>query len=159
VTREQRARWERLREPGHEDVTAPPASKGTVGAVARDLGGHLAAATSTGGMVMKLPGRVGDTPVIGCGTYADDALAAVSCTGHGERIIQLTLARHCADLVGQGRSAMEAARQAILSLGARLRGEGGIIVLAPRGEVGFAYNTPAMSRAWSRPDGTIVAEI
>ena len=62
--------------------------------------GHLAAATSTGGMSMKRPGRVGDTPIVGCGTYADDALAAVSCTGHGERIIQLTLARHAADLVG-----------------------------------------------------------
>jgi beta-aspartyl-peptidase (threonine type) len=166
VTREQRARWERLllAHAGggqavplerHEDVAAP---KGTVGAVARDLRGHLAAATSTGGMVMKLPGRVGDTPVIGCGTYADDALAAVSCTGHGERIIQLTLARHCADLVGQGRSAMEAAEEAIRSLGARLQGDGGVIVLARHGDVGFAHNTPAMSRAWSRPDGTIIAE-
>ena len=148
--------------PGPAGLTAPSLArsrKGTVGAVARDLHGHLAAATSTGGMAMKLPGRVGDTPIIGCGTYADDALAAVSCTGHGERIVQLTLARHCADLVGQGRSAMEAARDAIRSLGARVEGEGGLIVLARHGEVGFAHNTPMMSRAWSRADGTIVAEM
>jgi beta-aspartyl-peptidase (threonine type) len=152
VTPQQRARWERLR-------GAAPSGHGTVGAVARDRHGHLAAATSTGGMVMKRPGRVGDTPIVGCGTYADDALAAVSCTGHGERIIQLTLARHCADLVGQGRTAMEAAREAIRRLGERVDGEGGLIVVPPRGEVGFAHNSPVMARAWTRPDGTIVAEM
>ena len=152
VTPPQRARWERLR-------GAAPNGHGTVGAVARDRHGHLAAATSTGGMAMKRPGRIGDTPIIGCGTYADDQLAAVSCTGHGERIIQLTLARHCADLVGGGRSAMEAAQEAVRRLGARVRGEGGLIVVGPRGEVGFAHNSPIMARAWSRADGTIVAEM
>jgi beta-aspartyl-peptidase (threonine type) len=153
VTAPQRARWERLR------GAPPPPGHGTVGAAARDREGHLAAATSTGGTAMKRPGRVGDTPLIGCGTYADDALAAVSCTGHGERIIQLTLARHCADLVGQGHSAMDAAREAIRALGSRVRGEGGVILVSARGEIGFAHNTPIMSRAWTRPDGTIVAEM
>ncbi len=152
VTPAQRARFEALRGAG-------PGSHGTVGAVARDARGHLAAATSTGGMVMKLPGRVGDTPLIGSGTYADDALAAVSCTGHGERIIQLTLARHAADLVGRGLSAMEAARAAVRLLAERVRGEGGLVVVGGQGEVGFAHSTPVMSRAWSRPDGTIVAEL
>ncbi len=152
VTREQRARWERLR-------GAAPAGHGTVGAVARDRDGHLAAATSTGGMSMKRPGRVGDTPIIGCGTYADDTLAAVSCTGHGERIIQLTLARHCADLAGQGLSAHEAAARAVRLLGDRVRGTGGLIVVTPEGPVGFAHNTPIMARAWSKPDGSIVAEL
>lgn len=152
VTPAQRARWEAAR-------GGPASGTGTVGAVARDRAGHLAAATSTGGMLMKLPGRVGDTPLIGCGTYADDELAAVSCTGHGERIIQLALARHCADLVGEGRSAMEAAREAVRRLGARVRGEGGLIVVAPTGEPGFAHNTPGMSRAWSRADGSVVAEL
>jgi beta-aspartyl-peptidase (threonine type) len=108
-------------------------------------------------MSMKLPGRIGDTPIIGCGTYADDRLAAVSCTGHGERIIQLTLARHAADLVGRGRSAMEAARDAAVLLGERVGGAGGLVVLGPEGEAGFAHNTPAMRRAWSAPDGTILA--
>ena len=107
---------------------------------------------------MKLPGRVGDTPLVGCGTYADDALAAVSCTGHGEKIIQLTLARHAADLVGAGRTPMDAAREAVALLGRRVGGEGGIIVVGPSGEVGFAHNTPAMTRAWTAADGTIVAE-
>jgi len=160
ATAQQRARWERLRVEQRQPVRAELASpKGTVGAVARDRRGHLAAATSTGGMAMKRPGRVGDTPIIGCGTYADDALAAVSCTGHGERIIQLTLSRYCADLVGQGRSATEAAEEAVRTLGARVQGEGGVIVVARHGEVGFAHNTPVMSRAWARPDGTIVAEM
>ena len=160
ATAQQRARWERLRVEQRQPVRAELASpKGTVGAVARDRRGHLAAATSTGGMAMKRPGRVGDTPIIGCGTYADDALAAVSCTGHGERIIQLTLARHCADLVGQGRSATEAAEEAVRTLGARVQGEGGVIVVGRHGDVGFAHNTPVMSRAWVRPDGTIVAEM
>jgi beta-aspartyl-peptidase (threonine type) len=153
VTPRQRARWEAARR------GARGSRAGTVGAVARDVRGHLAAATSTGGMSMKLPGRVGDSAIVGCGTYADDALAAVSCTGHGERIIQLTLARHAADLVAGGASAMEAARAATALLGRRLRGDGGLIVVGPRGEVGFAHNTPAMSRAWSAPDGTIAAAL
>ncbi|HET7827014.1 MAG TPA: isoaspartyl peptidase/L-asparaginase, partial [Anaeromyxobacter sp.] len=102
--------------------------------------------------------RVGDTPIIGAGTYADDALAAVSCTGHGERIIQLTLARHAADLVGSGLSAMEAAREAAVVLSRRVQGAGGLIVVGPAGEVGFAHNTPVMSRAWTA-DGVIRAEM
>jgi beta-aspartyl-peptidase (threonine type) len=162
VTPRQRERWERLVQTrtqpsfGGSVDTGP---KGTVGAVARDARGHLAAATSTGGMAGKRSGRIGDTPIIGCGTYADDALAAVSCTGHGERIIQLTLARHCADKVGRGVDPMVAAREAVDWLGRRVEGDGGLIVVGPRGEVGFAHNTAVMSRAWTRPDGSIVAEM
>ncbi len=153
VTPAQRARWEAARS------GAAAGKTGTVGAVARDLRGHVAAATSTGGTAMKLPGRVGDTALVGCGTYADDALAAVSCTGHGEKIIQLTLARHAADLVGRGASAMEAARDAAAVLGLRVGGEGGLIVVgAATGDVGFANNTPAMTRAWTAEDGSILAE-
>ncbi|ABS25710.1 isoaspartyl peptidase/L-asparaginase family protein [Anaeromyxobacter sp. Fw109-5] len=163
VTPRQRARWEAARAAAGSFSPRglhPLGEKsGTVGAAARDARGHLAAATSTGGMQLKLPGRVGDTPLIGCGTYADDALAAVSCTGHGERIIQLTLARHVAELVGRGVAATEAAREAVAALGSRVQGEGGVIVVGPRGEPGFANNTPVMSRAWTRADGTIVAEL
>lgn len=155
VTPAQRARWERLR--------AEPARRGrgggTVGAVARDGRGHLAAATSTGGTAMKLPGRVGDTPLIGAGTYADDTLGAVSCTGHGESIIKLTLARQTADLVGRGLGAAEAARTAIRILAERVGGDGGLIVVGRDGAPGFAHNTPVMSRAWSGPDGRIVAAL
>jgi len=158
VTARQRERWQRTLAARAQGRPEPPSPKGTVGAVARDARGHLAAATSTGGMVLKLPGRVGDTPLIGCGTYADDALAAVSCTGHGERIIQLTLARHAADLVGRGLDAMEAAKAAVRLLAERLGGTGGLIIVPPRGGVGFAHNTPVMSRAWTT-DGNVSAEL
>jgi beta-aspartyl-peptidase (threonine type) len=150
VTPAQRARWRAaLRD------EAAATGHGTVGAVARDVRGHLAAATSTGGMSLKRPGRIGDSALVGCGTYADDALAAVSCTGHGERIIQLTLARHAADLVGRGRPPAEAAREAIEALRTRVAGEGGLILVGPSGEAALAFDTPAMSRAWSEPDGSI----
>ncbi len=147
----QRARWEAAVRAARP---LPPGERtGTVGAVALDAAGHLAAATSTGGTIMKRPGRIGDTPLIGCGTYADDRLAAVSCTGQGERMIQLTLARQAADLAGSGMSPMEAARAAIRLLGSRPGGTGGLILVGPEGEVGFAYDTPAMTRAWISPDG------
>lgn len=154
VTPQQRARWEAARR-----GAAAGARSGTVGAVARDARGHLAAATSTGGMSMKRPGRVGDTPIAGAGTYADDRLAAVSCTGLGERILRLTLARHAADLVGRGLSAASAAREAVALLGRRLGGGGGLIVVGPRGEVGFAHDTAVMSRAWVGRDGEVRAAL
>ena len=153
VTPRQRARWERLR-----GATVPrPPGGGTVGAAARDVRGHLAAATSTGGTSMKLSGRIGDSALIGAGTYADDALGAVSCTGHGESIIRLTVARLAADLVGRGLGAPGAAQAAVRLLGERVKGEGGLIVVGPDGEPGFAHNTPVMGRAWSKPDGRIAA--
>jgi beta-aspartyl-peptidase (threonine type) len=152
VTEAQRARWQAR-------GRGATWRFGTVGAVARDARGHLAAATSTGGMLGKLPGRIGDTPLIGCGTYADDALAAVSGTGHGERFIQLTLARHAADLVGAGRTAQQAADEAVRVLGARLGGEGGLIVVGPAGPAGLARNTPAMARAWSTREGKVEAAV
>lgn len=122
-------------------------STGTVGAVAVDANGHVAAATSTGGTTGKLPGRVGDSPLIGCGTYADDSKAAVSCTGLGEAIIRVTLARHAADLVGSGLDGFEAARRAVRCL-ERARGEAGLILVTPAGQVAWAFSTERMSRAW-----------
>lgn len=152
ITPVQRARWEAAARAG-----APP-GHGTVGAAARDLRGHLAAATSTGGTFLKHPGRVGDSALPGCGTFADDAAAAVSCTGHGERIIQVTLARAAADRVAAGATPGEAARAAIRVLGERVRGEGGLILVGPEGDPAFAYNTPWMSRAWVGAGGVIRAE-
>ena len=150
VTVHQRARFDAAR-------GAAPATVGggTIGAVARDASGHVAAATSTGGTFLKRPGRVGDSPLIGAGTYADDRLAAVSSTGDGERIIRVTLARLVADLVGAGRSAAGAASEGIRVLGDRVDGRGGVIVVGPSGEPGFAFNTPAMARAWSNAAGAI----
>ncbi len=154
VTPHQRARFDAAR-----GVKPVAAGGGTIGAVARDARGHLAAATSTGGTFLKRPGRVGDSPLIGAGTYADDRLAAVSATGEGERIIRVTLARHVADLVGAGRSAGEAAEAGIRVLGERVRGSGGVIVVGPVGVPGFAFNTPAMARAWSDASGEIRASL
>jgi beta-aspartyl-peptidase (threonine type) len=155
ITAAQRARW-RAATAGS---LLPSVEGGTVGAAARDRAGHLAAATSTGGMAMKRPGRVGDTPIIGAGTYADDGLAAVSCTGHGERFIQLTMARYAADLVGRGMDPQAAARQAVRVLAERVRGEGGLIVVGPRGLPGWSCNTAIMSRALSTADGRIEAAL
>ena len=152
VTDAQRTRWEARR------AGAPAAAepKGTVGAVARDAQGHLAAATSTGGIAMKLPGRVGDSAVIGAGTYADDTLGAVSCTGEGERMIQLALARQAAELASRV-APRDAARAAIHLLGERVNGRGGLILLGRSGDPSFALNTATMPRAYSS-GGAIVVE-
>jgi beta-aspartyl-peptidase (threonine type) len=125
---------------------APPRGGGTVGAVAVDAAGHVAAATSTGGMVGKRPGRVGDSPLIGSGTYADDLAGAVSATGHGERIIQVALAKTAIDLLRAGASAHDAAQGALATL-ARVAGHAGLIVIGRGGDVGAAFNTTSM--AWS----------
>ncbi len=121
---------------------------GTVGAVARDSDGHLAAATSTGGMQGKLPGRVGDSPLIGDGTYASDKSCAVSGTGVGEYFIRLTLAREICTLVQEGKSAQQAADQMIHSeLPALKGGEGGVIVMTPSGLPIWSSNTLGMFHA------------
>ena len=115
---------------------------GTVGAVARDINGHLAAATSTGGMQGKLPGRVGDSPLIGAGTYASDQSCAVSGTGVGEYFIRLTLAREVCTLVEEGRSVQAAADQMIhKELPALKGGEGGVIVITKGGPPIWSNNT------------------
>jgi beta-aspartyl-peptidase (threonine type) len=120
---------------------------GTVGAVAVDHNGFLAAATSTGGILNKYPGRVGDSPLVGCGFYADEQ-AAVSCTGLGEDFVRLLIAKRAADFVGQGRSAREAAEAAIAFLGAKATGTGGLILVDHLGGVGFAWNSKNMAHAY-----------
>lgn len=120
---------------------------GTVGAVALDSTGAFAAATSTGGINNKYPGRVGDSPLVGCGFYADEQ-AAVSCTGHGEDFVRLMLAKRAADFVAHGMSADEAAQSTIAFLRARASGVGGLILVDARGGVGVAWNSPRMARAF-----------
>lgn len=121
-------------------------SHDTVGAVALDVNGTIAGATSTGGTLNKDPGRVGDSSLIGCGCYADNASAAGSCTGWGEPIMKLVLAKSAADEVARGEDPQSAARAAISSLKNRLNGHGGIILLDAQGRYGIAHNTPRM--AW-----------
>jgi beta-aspartyl-peptidase (threonine type) len=121
-------------------------SHDTVGAVALDCLGNIAAATSTGGTLSKAPGRVGDSSLIGCGCYADNHSAAVSLTGWGEPIMKLVLGKWAVDRVAAGVAPEEAAAQAIAYLYKRLGGHGGIILLGPDGRIGLAHNTPRM--AW-----------
>jgi L-asparaginase / beta-aspartyl-peptidase len=120
---------------------------GTVGAVALDSSGALAAATSTGGIHDKYPGRVGDVPLVGCGFYADEE-AAISCTGHGEDFVRLLIAKRAADFVASGQSAREAAWSTIAVLSSRATGTGGLILVDRKGEVGFAWNSRNMSYAY-----------
>jgi beta-aspartyl-peptidase (threonine type) len=128
-------------------------SHDTVGAVALDSHGNLAAATSTGGTLNKTPGRVGDSSLIGCGCYADNLSAAVSLTGWGEPIMKLVLGKWATDRVASGTAPDIAAREAIAYLYRRLGGHGGIILLAPDGRFGLAHNTPAMAWGLATPSG------
>jgi L-asparaginase / beta-aspartyl-peptidase len=130
-------------------VQLPPSgmdSHDTVGAVALDSYGNLAAATSTGGTLNKAPGRVGDSSLIGCGCYADNLSAAVSLTGWGEPIMKLVLGKWAVDRVQRGSAPEDASQDAIAYLYKRLQGHGGIILLGPDGRFGLAHNTPRM--AW-----------
>jgi L-asparaginase / beta-aspartyl-peptidase len=139
---------------GATDTTfsGPLDSHDTVGAVALDADGNIAAGTSTGGTLSKAPGRVGDSSLIGCGCYADNLSAAVSLTGWGEPIMKLVLGKWAVDRVAAGASPEDAARDAIAYLFERLGGHGGIILLGPDGRVGMAHNTPRM--AWGLQTAT-----
>ena len=132
------------------EVNARPGQKkkhGTVGAVAVDSTGILAAATSTGGVPNKYPGRIGDSPLVGCGFYADEN-AAISCTGHGEDFIRLLIAKRAADFVASGITARDAAEATIAVLGVKADGTGGLIVVDWLGNVGFAWNSENMVHAY-----------
>jgi L-asparaginase / beta-aspartyl-peptidase len=128
-------------------------SHDTVGAVALDVHGNLAAATSTGGTLNKAPGRVGDSSLIGCGCYADNLSAAVSLTGWGEPIMKLVLGKWAVDRVGNGNTPERAASDAIAYLYRRLGGHGGMILLGPDGRFGIAHNTPRMAWGLANDDG------
>ena len=122
--------------------------RGTVGAVACDTRGDVAAATSTGGITAKQWGRVGDTPVIGAGTYADNRACAVSATGAGEYFIRLTVARTIAALVEfRGMALQQAVDQVVRRELTDLGGDGGVIAVTPAGEIAWAFNTQGMYRA------------
>ncbi|HXX67647.1 MAG TPA: isoaspartyl peptidase/L-asparaginase [Polyangiaceae bacterium] len=120
---------------------------GTVGAVARDLRGNVAAATSTGGRLGKRPGRVGDSPLLGAGTYADNDAGACSATGLGESIMRICLAKSATDLMRCAVDPEEAARAVIRRLDRRGQGTGGAILVDRDGRFGLARNTPEMTWA------------
>jgi beta-aspartyl-peptidase (threonine type) len=124
---------------------------GTVGAVALDVEGRLAAATSTGGMTGKRYNRIGDSPIIGAGTYADDRSCAVSATGHGEVFIRAAVAHDiCARMRFGGRTLAKAVHEVVLEELTKLRGEGGVIAIDAQGEIAMEFNSEGMFRASRR---------
>jgi len=165
--------WLKCREDQHAAAHHRGHEQGTVGAVAIDQSGNLFAATSTGGTCCKLPGRVGDSPLIGCGCYADSEAGGVSCTGYGEAIMKIVMAKTAVDLLRQTRLCLDtpagepcgvfsgqlAAREAVHLLAKRAHGTGGLILLDCYGNPGFAFNTPRMAYGYVALDGSFVAAV
>src|SRR5271168_2808008 len=157
--------WMKCKKDKHAAAHHRGHEQGTVGAVALDRDGRLFAATSTGGTCCKLPGRVGDSPLIGCGCYADAEAGGVSCTGYGEAIMKVVMAKSATDFlrtqdsrpgrtgVSEESKPMLAAREAVELLAARTKGTGGLILLDRDGQPGFAFNTPRMAYGYVQQDG------
>ena len=153
VPRERDA-WKHCHTGPHDDVHHIHQG-GTVGAVAIDAHGSLVAGTSTGGTCCKLPGRVGDSPLIGCGTYADQDAGGVSCTGWGEAIMKIVMAKAAVDqLRTRGAKPQQVADECIRLLASRTKGTGGLILLDREGNPAAAFNTPSMAYGYVKPDGS-----
>ena len=158
-TDERRQQLERMREQDAAHVFDAEVKYGTVGAVARDTHGNLAAATSTGGLTGKRFGRVGDSPILGAGTYADNRGCAVSATGSGEYYIRANVAaaicaraRYAGEEIGRAADAVQAEVK-------ELGGSGGVIAVAPDGTPAWSFNTPGMYRGVAKGDGTMTTGI
>lgn len=153
-TPERRQRWQKRRSEGEDAsgsapaATEPEGKHGTVGAVALDRRGHLAAGTSTGGLTGKRPGRVGDSPLIGAGTYARDATCAVSATGQGEFFIRLAVAHEISARIEHRGLPLAGATASVIAEVEQLGGEGGVIALNRHGQVAMPFNTRGMFRGW-----------
>ncbi len=173
VSEAERAAWMKCKKDKHAAAHHRGHEQGTVGAVAIDRDGHLLAATSTGGTCCKLPGRVGDSPLIGCGCYADAEAGGVSCTGYGEAIMKIVMAKTAVDLLRGPATCVDspagadcdastadlAAREAVHLLARRTRSAGGLILLDRHGNPGFAFNTPRMAYGFVDLDGTFITAI
>ena len=173
VSEAEREAWMKCKTDKHAAEHHRGHEQGTVGAVAIDGAGHLFAATSTGGTCCKLPGRVGDSPLIGCGCYADSEAGGVSCTGYGEAIMKVVLAKTAVDLLRQRDICVDspaasscdlstadmAAREAVHLYAKRTHATGGLILLDNHGNPGFAFNTPRMAYGFVTPDGNFVTAV
>ena len=147
-------KWEKIREKRAKEGKEPEKSKGTVGAVALDQYGNLAAATSTGGMMNKMHGRVGDSPIIGAGTYANNKTCAVSCTGHGEYFLRNVVSYDISALMEyRGFSLEEASRFIILEKLKDQGATGGLIAVDKDGNFSMVFNTNLMFRGYWRSGG------
>jgi L-asparaginase / beta-aspartyl-peptidase len=173
ISEAERGAWSKCKQDQHAAEHHRGHEQGTVGAVALDSNGHLFAATSTGGTCCKLPGRVGDSPLIGCGCYADAEAGGVSCTGYGEAIMKVVLAKATVDLLRRPAICVDspagascdlstadiAAREAIHLLAKRTRATGGLILLDRHGTPAFAFNTPRMAYGYVAADGTFTISV
>lgn len=181
VSEVERAAWQVCKQDRHASAHHRGHEQGTVGAVALDANGKLFAATSTGGTCCKLPGRVGDSPLIGCGCYADLTAGGVSCTGYGEAIMKIVMAKTAVDLLRPGNAAfclsdssrdpkaptrscagdaaMHVAREAVHLLARRTHATGGLILLDCEGNPGFAFNTPRMAYGYIAADGSVFTAV
>ena len=155
-------RWKELQDAKAKESAGLPATThlwSTVGAVALDRAGNLAAGTSTGGMVNKRYGRVGDSPIIGAGTFADNASCAVSATGHGEYFIRWVVAYDICQRVAQGNSIDAAASAVVHGVLREVGGEGGVIGMDARGNIAMPFNTEGMYRASIDVEGRVTVAI
>jgi L-asparaginase / beta-aspartyl-peptidase len=173
ISETEREAWLKCRQDKHAAKHHRGHEQGTVGAVAIDQSGNLFAATSTGGTCCKLPGRVGDSPLIGCGCYADSEAGGVSCTGYGEAIMKIVMAKTAVDFLRQSvvcvdsphgascesSSAQLAARETLHLLAKRTHATGGLILLDRHGNPGFAFNTPRMAYGYVARDGNFVTAV
>jgi len=150
--------WRAFRESGR-DPDFDRTAKGTVGVVARDIHGSLIAATSTGGTLGKHPGRVGDSPLIGCGCYADATAGGVSSTGEGEAIMRIVMAKTAVEMMRAGMTPTAAAEACVRLLDERGGGKGGLILLDASGAPGFAFTTPRMALGYVGPDDQCVVVV
>ena len=172
ISEAEREAWMKCKEDKHAAEHHRGHEQGTVGAVAIDRDSRLFADTSTGGTCCKLPGRVGDSPLIGCGCYADSEVGGVSCTGYGEAIMKIVMAKAAVDLLRHPQTCVNspdpsscavssadlAAREAIHLLAKRTRATGGLILLDCHGNPGFAFNTPRMAHGYvAAPDQFVTA--
>ena len=161
------AAWLQCRQDEHAAEHHRGHLQGTVGAVAMDRDGRLFAATSTGGTCCKLPGRVGDSPLIGCGCYADAEAGGVSCTGYGEAIMKITMAKTTVNFLARPSLpnesaqafASRAAQDAVSLLARRGNGTGGLILLDHNGTPAFAFNTPRMAYGYVAPGGSFFTSV
>jgi L-asparaginase / beta-aspartyl-peptidase len=160
VSPAEREAWQRCRIDTHAAEHHRGHDQGTVGAVALDSQEKLFAATSTGGTCCKLPGRVGDSPLIGCGCYADTETGGVSATGYGEAIMKIVMSKSAADFLRPATSSPTRAAQAAVQLLAnRTNATGGLILLDRHGNPGFAFNTPRMAYAYVAPDASFFTAV
>ena len=151
--------WQHCKKVQHAAANHRGHEQGTVGAVATDSRGALFAATSTGGTCCKLPGRVGDSPLIGCGCYADSEAGGASSTGYGEAIMKVVMAKTAVDMLRGESSPMQVAQETIALFAKRTQASAGLILLDRDGNPGFAFNTPRMAYGYVAPDGSFVTAV